>query len=107
MKINHELKLFVVESGKIAAISMGILIIYIDDKDAGCGRFFQHFWVHQTFQMVERDIPPDIGRRMGGVSLLFAPLKLCSPSATISPCSTIVALFCIGIFFSSQFRFPA
>ena len=63
------------------------------------GDFFQHFWVHQTFQMVERDIPPDIGRRMGGVSLLFAPLKLCSPSATISPCSTIVALFCIGIFF--------
>ena len=69
------------KSGKIAAISMGILIIHIDDKDAGCGRFFQHFWVHQTCQMVERDVPPDIGRRMGGVSLLFAPLKLCSPPA--------------------------
>ena len=61
---------------------MGILIIHIDDKDAGCGRFFQHFWVHQTFQMVERDVPPDIGRRMGGVSRLFAPLKLCSPPTT-------------------------
>ena len=67
--------------GKIAAISMGILIIHIDDKDAGCGRFFQHFWVHQTFQMVERGVPPDIGRRMSVVSLLFAPLKLCSPPA--------------------------
>ena len=84
MKINHELKLFVVESGKIAAISMGILIIHIDDRDAGCGRFFQHFLVHQTFQIVERDVPPDIGRRMGGVSLLFAPMKLCSPPTTLN-----------------------
>ena len=31
------------------------------------------------FQIVERDVPPDIGRRMGGVSLLFVPLKLCGP----------------------------
>ena len=57
------------KSAIIAAVSMGILIIHIVDEDAGCGRFFQHFWVHQTFQMVERDVPPDIGRRMGGVSL--------------------------------------
>ena len=71
------------KSGNIAAISMGILIIHIDDEDAGCGRFFQHFWVHQTFQMVERDVPPDLGRRMGGVSLFFAPLKLCSPPTTL------------------------
>ena len=70
---------FGVKRGKIAAISKGILIVHIDDKDAGCGRFFRHFWVHQTFQIVERDVPPDIGRRMGGVSLLFAPMKLCSP----------------------------
>ena len=83
MKINHELKLFVVESGKIAAISMGILIIYIDDKDDGCGRFFRLFWVHPTFQIVERDVPPDIGRGMGGVYLLFAPLKHCGPLANL------------------------
>ena len=37
--------------------------------------------------MVERDVPPDIGRRMGGVSLLFAPLMLCGPptNSTGSP----------------------
>ena len=79
VKLDQELRLFIAKSSEIAAISMGILMIHIDDKDARCGRFFQHFWVHQAFQIVGRDVPPDIGRRMGGVSLLFAPMKLCSP----------------------------
>ena len=79
------------KSDKIAAISMGILIIHMDDKDAGCGRFFQHFWVHQTFQMVARDVPPDIGRRMGGVSLLFAPLMLCGPPTTHISASRLIS----------------
>ena len=79
------IKTFVAKSGKIATISMGILIIHTDDKDAGCGRFFWHFLVHQMFQIVERDVPPDIGRRMGGVSLLFVPLKLCGPPTIWTP----------------------
>ena len=83
---------FGVKRGKIAAISKGILIVHIDDKDAGCGRFFRHFWVHQTFQIVERDVPPDIGRRMGGVSLLFVPLKLCGPPTTLIHCAFVTLL---------------
>ena len=62
---------------------MGISTIHIDEKDAGWGRFFQHFSVHLTFQIAERDVPPDIGRLLGGVSLLFTPLGLRSPPAII------------------------
>ena len=36
------------------------------------------------FQIVERAVPPDIGRLLGGVSLLFTPFGLRGPPATIS-----------------------
>ena len=35
------------------------------------------------FQIVERAVPPDIGRLLGGVSLLFTPFGLRGPPATI------------------------
>ena len=34
------------------------------------------------FGIVEKDVPPDIGRLLGGVSLLFTPLGLRSPPAS-------------------------
>ena len=33
------------------------------------------------FQIVERAVPPDIGRLLGGVSLLFTPFGLRGPPA--------------------------
>ena len=36
------------------------------------------------FQIVERAVPPDIGRLLGGVSLLFTPFGLRGPPAIIS-----------------------
>ena len=35
------------------------------------------------FQIVERAVPPDIGRLLGGVSLLFTPFGLRGPPATL------------------------
>ena len=35
------------------------------------------------FQIVERAVPPDIGRLLGGVSLLFTPFGLRGPPANL------------------------
>ena len=37
------------------------------------------------FGIVEKDVPPDIGRVLGGVSLLFSHLGLHGPPTTLTP----------------------
>ena len=37
------------------------------------------------FGIVEKDVPPDIGRLLGGVSLLFTHLGLHGPPTTLTP----------------------